>query len=423
MTRSDQLRGGLFLLVAGLVGGLAIAGVLLKRPADSRDSRPPAETLTGPAPAVPAHGLDVSSGAHVSSDPADLDVKSTHAAALTEAPAVAPAPAPALAPAVAPLEDVIARIVPAVVSIQAGHIRGTGFFIRPDTVLTNAHVIEGHSSVQLDSAGKAYTARVASISTGADLAVLQVYNPNPTQPVLRLGASSTARVGQEVIAIGSALGVLSNTVTRGIVSAVRRTGAVTLIQTDAAINPGNSGGPLVDRTGQVIGVNSLAVASRIGQGLAFAVAIDHAFDLLSGQVSAPQATPLQALTQAMTGASDSEQTRARAEQEYARLLEAASRSGDQIDAFWDRYAASCVTTASRAGARTWFAVWEQNGVSMNKVSSVDCGGWLEEVTARAAQIRAAVEPAAETARRSGVYPGPMRDLRRRFRMDWKGWDR
>ena len=96
--------------------------------------------------------------------------------------------------------------------------------------------------------------------------------------------------------------MLSNTVTRGIVSAIRDVGPVTLIQTDAAINPGNSGGPLVDRNGVVIGINSLAVAAREGQGMAFAVAIDHARPLLSGQGSTADAqTPLTALNQAMGG--------------------------------------------------------------------------------------------------------------------------
>ena len=66
------------------------------------------------------------------------------------------------------------------------------------------------------------------------------------------------------MAIGSALGVLQNTVTRGIVSGVRQAGSVTLIQTDAAINPGNSGGPLVDRAGNVIGINTMGVAASAG---------------------------------------------------------------------------------------------------------------------------------------------------------------
>ena len=168
---------------------------------------------------------------------------------------------------------------------QRGQARGTGFFVRHDQVLTNAHVVEGQTSVRLQVGEATYTARVTIVAQGSDLAMLQVYNPDPKQATLRLGSVSTARVGEEVIAVGSALGVLSNTVTRGIVSAIRDVGTVRLIQTDAAINPGNSGGPLVDRNGVVIGINSLAVAAREGQGIGFAVAIDHARPLLSGQGS------------------------------------------------------------------------------------------------------------------------------------------
>ncbi len=219
---------------------------------------------------------------------------------------------PTADPQVAPaeLEDIIARVLPSVVSIQAGRGRGTGFFVRPDIVLTNAHVVGGQSSVQLVAGARTYTARVTDVSTSSDLAVLQVFNADARQPALRLGSVTGLRAGQEVIAIGSALGVLSNTVTRGIVSAVRDTGSVTLIQTDAAINPGNSGGPLVDRAGVVIGVNSMRIAaSRGGEGLAFAVAIDHAVQLLGGQASSATSTPLQGLNRLMSGASPSDDMR------------------------------------------------------------------------------------------------------------------
>jgi S1-C subfamily serine protease len=135
-----------------------------------------------------------------------------------------------------PLEELVSKVVPAVAFVQAGQNRGTGFFISHDKLLTNAHVVGGQTSVNLQLGEKSYSARVINISTGSDLAVLQVYNTSLNQPVLTLGSVSSARVGEEVIAVGSALGVLSNTVTRGIVSAVRKAGPVTLIQTDAAIN-------------------------------------------------------------------------------------------------------------------------------------------------------------------------------------------
>jgi S1-C subfamily serine protease len=291
-------------------------------------------------------------------------------------------------------------------------------------VLTNAHVIHGQSSVTLQVGTATYSARVLTVSTGSDLALLQVSGANANQPVLTMGSVTNARVGQEVIAVGSALGVLSNTVTRGIVSAVRQVGNITLIQTDAAINPGNSGGPLVDRSGAVIGVNSLAVASQAGQGLAFAVAIDHATDLLNGQVSSGAAqTPLTALTKAMGGPSDTDQARAKGEQSYAQVLEWANRNSAQLDAYWDKYAGACVSSSSRSGDRPWFAVFETNGVRINPTSTLNCQSWLDTLQSNAAPIRAAVETAGETARQSGVYPGVLRDLRRKHRMNWSGWER
>jgi S1-C subfamily serine protease len=349
--------------------------------------------------------------------------------AVTDTAPAAPAFAPASTatatplPATASLEDVVSRILPAVGSITAGQSRGTGFFIRSDHVLTNAHVVQGHTSATMQVGSTTYHARVITVSSGSDLALLQVSNGNPNQPVLALGSVSHARVGQEVIAVGSALGVLSNTVTRGIVSAVRQVGNITLLQTDAAINPGNSGGPLVDRSGLVIGINSLAVAAQAGQGLAFAVAIDHAIDLLNGQVNNAPQTPLTALTKAMGGPSDSDQHRARGEQAYAQVMEWADRSSAQLDAYWNKYAGSCVSSSSRSGDRPWFAVFESNGVRINPMSSLNCQSWLETLQSNAAPIRAEVERAGEAARQSGVYPGILREQRRRHRMNWSGWDR
>src|SRR5688572_6704254 len=334
-----------------------------------------------------------------------------------------PEPAPEPLPATASLEDVVSRVLPAVASITAGPSRGTGFFIKPDQVLTNAHVIQGHTSVTLQVGNAVYNARVQTVSTGSDLALLQVLGANPNQPVLTMGSGTHLRVGQEVIAVGSALGVLSNTVTRGIVSAVRQVGNITLIQTDAAINPGNSGGPLVDRAGSVIGVNSLAVAAQAGQGLAFAVAIDHATDLLEGQVSNGTQTPLTALTKAMGGPSEADSARAKGEQSYAQVLEWADRNSAQLDAYWGKYAGSCVSSSTRSGDRPWFAVFETNGVRIDPMSSLNCQGWLDTVHSTAAPIRAAVETAGEAARQNGVYPGILRDLRRRYRMNWSGWER
>src|SRR4029077_14458412 len=144
----------------------------------------------------------------------------------------------------------------------------------------------------------------------------------------------------EVIAIGYALGTLSNTVTRGIVSALREAGGVTLIQTDAAINPGNSGGPLLDRSGTVIGINSMS--NTRGQGLSFAIAIDHATALMNGRTVASAQTPLEALRQATGGPSESESARDRGATRSEQAVQVLSRTGDQIDVNWQRNAKLCV---------------------------------------------------------------------------------
>jgi hypothetical protein len=318
------------------------------------------------------------------------------------------------------LEDVVARALPAVASIQAGPARGTGFFVQRDTIVTNAHVIDGQGVVKLQVGDRAYVARVVNVSPGSDLAVLKLDQPVPSQATLELGSAAQARVGQEVIAIGSALGVLSNTVTRGIVSAIRQVGPVTLIQTDAAINPGNSGGPLLDRNGVVIGVNSMAVAKQAGEGVAFAVAINHVTQLLDGKgpLQTTQ-TPLNGLQQMLTGPGDADPERTRGERELTQALEALARAADQLDTFWNRYKSSCVTAAYARGSRPWFGLLMPDGVTINQTSVYDCAAWLQSASGRANEIRAGVEQVTAASRKTGVFPGTVRDLLHQNRLDWE----
>ena len=423
-------RRGALLLLAGLLLGLGLASIPFWSP-------PPA-TTAGVEPDAPVADTgggraigqtvsqDVPDGSEAPDPPASRGAVRDSLADRTRANEGSGVSSPMVnrPSASAELEDIIAQALPSVVSIQAGQGRGTGFFVRPDIVLTNAHVVGRQSSVQLGAIERTYTARVINVSTSSDLAVLQVSNANPQQPTLPLGSVSGLRAGQEVIAIGSALGVLSNTVTRGIVSAVRDTGSVTLIQTDAAINPGSSGGPLVDRSGTVIGVNSMRIAaSQGGEGLAFAVAIDHAVRLLGGQVSSSTATPLQGLNRLMSGASTSDDMRERGTEAYRSALDGAARRGAGIDTFWDSYASSCVASAVPTGDRAWFAVYEPEGLQLTAASGYDCQAWLTRLRAEADVIRDEVARATEAARRQAVYPGVMRDLRRQHRMEWPGWER
>ena len=405
---------GTLMLGAGLLLGLSLAALPFRSLwAPAPAATPAAAPRPGPAPVVETTATTLAPGPSLEA--------SLPAPILPEPAAAVPAAA------ASSFEDIIAQTLPSVVSIQAGQARGTGFFVRADSVLTNAHVVEGQSSVQLQIGDKKYSGRVANVSKASDLAMIQVYNANPAQPSLRLGSSADVRVGQEVIAVGSALGVLSNTVTRGIVSAVRQAGSVTLLQTDAAINPGNSGGPLVDRNGVVIGVNSMGIARQVGEGLAFAVAIEHATPLMNGQttsISSTAVTPLEGLNQAMGApSSQSDQMRQSGEAAYRKTLESAARNAEQLDNYWNRYAKNCVASAAPNGARAWFAVYQANGVRLANASEYNCNSWLDTLRSNAAPIRDEIATAGETARKNGVFPGVMRDLRRQFKLDWTGWDR
>ncbi|MEV0822856.1 S1C family serine protease [Nonomuraea rubra] len=194
-------------------------------------------------------------------------------------PRVAPAPSASLTG----LSATAARVLPSVVSVETRSSGGSGFVIDDrGHILTNAHVVSGNSTVTVVlHDGSRLTARVAGADDDEDLAVLEVDYPDELTPAT-LGRSADLAVGDQVLAIGSPLG-LSGTVTSGIVSALDREVRLggsrrTAVQTDASINPGNSGGPLVNGRGEVVGVNTAIAASRGGGniGIGFAIPIDRA---------------------------------------------------------------------------------------------------------------------------------------------------
>jgi len=172
--------------------------------------------------------------------------------------------------------------LPKVVTIKSGDSQGTGFFFTSSgLVLTNRHVVgsnaEKESSLELAD-GSTIKAKTIYVSRKDDFAVLQPVLAKTISP-LPLCYSSYPVAGQEVVALGSPRG-LANTVTRGIVSAVRRSGEElksdvpvnsTIIQTDASVNPGNSGGPLVNSNGEVIGIVTFKKTNA--EGLNFAISI------------------------------------------------------------------------------------------------------------------------------------------------------
>jgi hypothetical protein len=266
-------------------------------------------------------------------------------------------------------------------------------------------------------------ARVESTASEVDVAVLKIFGGNKEQPTLTLGSTGDARIGQEVFAIGSALGMLQNTLTRGIVSGVRQTNTATLVQTDAAVNPGNSGGPLIDRTGKVLGIITMGFTGR--QGLNFAVGIDHARALLDGgprrQTARPPASPeMRGLSPAL--ASDTERTRSEGQLLYEQAIVQLARRADGLDGAWADFKKSCAgSRVSSSLDREWFALFD--GRSFEGVMPPGCGSWLADFRRHADGVRDAVVAADEAARRADVYPGTRREIRRRHRFDYPGWDR
>ena len=219
------------------------------------------------------------------------------------AAAATPRAAASLGPGM--VEEVAARVVPSVVQLQADLAdqseQGSGIVLTPDgLIMTNAHVVApaagadpaaAHTQVIFADGRTAPFAVIATDPT-SDIAVIQAKGVSGLTPIT-LGTSDDLRVGQQVVAVGSPLG-LEGTVTTGIISALNRpvtTGpnsqtsstAIDTIQTDAPINPGNSGGPLVDANGRLIGINS-ALATLGGSpdaesgsiGLGFAIPVDQA---------------------------------------------------------------------------------------------------------------------------------------------------
>jgi S1-C subfamily serine protease len=169
---------------------------------------------------------------------------------------------------------------------QAVEGAGSGIVITSDGyILTNKHVVSGSNQLSITTSDGTVYDDVKLVGTDPlnDLAFVKVNGVNTLKPAT-LGDSSSVRIGQKVVAIGNSLGEFQNTVTSGIISGTGRPISASegnsvetltdLIQTDAAINPGNSGGPLVNLSGQVVGINT-AVAED-AQSIGFSIPINSA---------------------------------------------------------------------------------------------------------------------------------------------------
>ncbi len=190
-------------------------------------------------------------------------------------------------------EDIAARVLPSVVSIQVTTAQGGGegsgsIFTSDGMIVTNNHVVAGAENGKIQvrlNDGRILDAKVVAADPQTDIAVIKAEGATDLQPI-ELGDSDALNVGESVVAIGSPLG-LASTVTTGIVSAknrpVQATGEdggeaslIDAIQTDAAINPGNSGGALVNMEGKLVGIPSVIASLGGSQGQSGSIGLGFA---------------------------------------------------------------------------------------------------------------------------------------------------
>jgi hypothetical protein len=195
------------------------------------------------------------------------------------------------------------------------------------------------------------------------------------------------------------------------------------VQTDTAANPGNSGGPLMDRNGTAIGIITLGITGR--QGLNFAVAIDHARDILDGRQVTPPAGAL-TLEGVGTPAGGARSEAQRIEDEGARTflsaIEQLSQAAGELDAGWKRFRDQCYTSPINGSFdHEWFAILSPR--AMTGPVPAQCSSYFANFKADAERFSGIMRRQLEDARRAGVLPGVIRDTLRSHRLQFEGWDR
>jgi len=197
------------------------------------------------------------------------------------------------------VEEIAKHVGPSIVGIscssvvqsyfgsQTAQSSGSGIIIDASGhIVTNYHVIEGSSSIKVKlTSGNEYDATVVGGDEKTDIAVIKI-SAKEELHVATIGDSDEVEVGELAVAIGNPLASeLFGTVTAGVISGVNRTMTVgqrdmTLIQTDAAISPGNSGGALINKYGEVIGINSVKLVDDAAEGLGFAIPMNEAVPIV-----------------------------------------------------------------------------------------------------------------------------------------------
>lgn len=181
------------------------------------------------------------------------------------------------------LKEINRYCSPNVVTVDGEEGFGSGFFITNDGYLvTNYHVIEGEKKIKIRlSKTNKVEAEVIKKNEYYDLALLKV-KADTLPPGLFFGDSDVVEDGDAVVAIGTPLDkMLSNTLTKGIISGKRNVGAMTFLQTDVSINFGNSGGPLINEKGEVVGMNTMKATRKGAEGIGFAIPSNQILKMLN----------------------------------------------------------------------------------------------------------------------------------------------
>ena len=372
----------------------------------------PAET---PAAAVAAAPAALSAEARAWD--AAANAPASPASSGDASPRSAPPPSTAPIAVSGSIEEMVDRVMPAVVLIETTSGRGSGFYVRDDTLITNVHVVQNDGYVTLRRMdGSTVSARVETRAPAFDIAILKVASPSASQAVIPMGSAQSLKPGQEVIVIGSALGTLQNSVSRGIVSGLRTAGGATLVQTDAATNPGNSGGPMLDRNGAVIGITTMGYKNA--EGLNFGVAIDHARDLLEGRTANLGSSRGLTDIQSQARGSESDRQQQQGEQQFRGGLGQMAEAARNIDANWKRFRDQCYKNPIAGNhQREWFAMLAPRALPSN--AAVGCSDYFSEMESGINQFRGLMQRLLTDARRANVLPGTIRDQLRTNRLDFE----
>jgi S1-C subfamily serine protease len=426
----DTTRRDAAIKIAIAIAGILIAAYMLVRssaksptaPLATKNGSPVGSGAASAARAPMPRPTAAASAAAPSPSATDIVLPPPAPAPTADAPATPELTSDLPLPSAMPLENIIEHAMPGVVMVQTEKTSGSGFLVRPDLVVTNAHVTAGYLFVTVTSqTGVKTQGRVAQFSDDYDIALVLVGGTSPTDAQLPLGASSALRLGQGIVALGWAQSLEQHTVTRGVITGLRQVGTRPMIQTDAAPHPGDSGGPLLDRTGQVVGITTIRIDGPSSSG-GLAVPIDDLKPFLDRVSASVLTIPRSSGSTIVPRPSDADVQRSTGLQRYAADVASIAARADTLDGAWTRYRVLCKVTSVPAGhTREWFGLYDPASPLHRAPES--CPALLNDLQRQADAVRAGMIAAGELARHADVYPGNRKDIRQRYRLDFPDWDR